>query len=124
MSFFNFLIRIVFGPAYLIYFERIQMKNRDKLPRDKPFIFIANHTNAFTDPPVVTIAARRYMNFIARSDMFNSPFKNFLMRQMNILPAYRIQEGADNLHKNTETFKEGADKLKKLQPIIIFSEGI
>ncbi|NQY08846.1 MAG: 1-acyl-sn-glycerol-3-phosphate acyltransferase [Flavobacteriales bacterium] len=124
MSFLNFLIRVTFGIVYRVYFNRVQTKNTDKLPKDKPLIFIANHTNAFTDPVIPTIWLGRKMNFIARSDMFNTPVKNFVMRQMNILPAYRIQEGADQLHKNAESFKGAAEMLKKFEPIIMFSEGI
>jgi glycerol-3-phosphate O-acyltransferase/dihydroxyacetone phosphate acyltransferase len=56
--------------------------------------------------------------------MFRKPFARFCLRELNVSPVYRIEEGLENVHKNLETFTAIYDILKKNGNFIMFSEGI
>jgi hypothetical protein len=59
-----------------------------------------------------------------RADMFRKPFARFCLRELNVAPVYRIEEGFENVHKNLESFTGIYEILKKNGNFIMFSEGI
>jgi glycerol-3-phosphate O-acyltransferase / dihydroxyacetone phosphate acyltransferase len=105
-------------------FYRIQVAGEHNLPRNKPVIVAPNHPNAFMDAIVLAVHTRQQLHFLVRSDVFNTPLKRFFLGQLNQHPIYRIQEGADNLHKNEETFRLCNELLARNKTILIFPEGI
>jgi hypothetical protein len=56
--------------------------------------------------------------------MFRKPFARFCLRELNVAPIYRIEEGFENVHKNLEAFTGIYEVLKKNGNFIMFSEGI
>ncbi len=110
--------------AVRIFFKKIHIRGLENIPKDKPVIFAANHVNAFMDAIVVAVFIQHQLYFLTRSDVFNTPLKRWILKKMNLLPIYRLQEGADNLHKNEQVFTECYQLLAKNKSILIFSEGI
>jgi hypothetical protein len=64
------------------------------------------------------------IHFTMRADMFRKPFARFCLRELNVAPVYRIEEGFENVHKNLESFTGIYEILKKNGNFIMFSEGI
>jgi hypothetical protein len=64
------------------------------------------------------------IHFTMRADMFRKSFARFCLRELNVMPVYRIEEGLENVHKNLESFSGIYDILKKNGNFIMFSEGI
>jgi hypothetical protein len=64
------------------------------------------------------------INFTMRADMFRKPFARFCLRELNVSPVYRIEEGLENVHKNLESFTGIYEILRKNGNLIMFSEGI
>jgi glycerol-3-phosphate O-acyltransferase / dihydroxyacetone phosphate acyltransferase len=119
-NFLKFLMMI----AIRTYYRRIELKGIEKIPTDRPVILACNHPNAFMDAIVVAVFMNKPLHFLARSDAFNTPLKKWLLTKMKVMPIYRIQEGADQLHKNGETFEKCAKLLSNNAAIIMFPEGI
>ncbi len=63
------------------------------------------------------------IHFLMRADMFRKPFARFCLREFNVAPVYRIEEGLENVHKNLETFTGIYNILKENGNLIVFSEG-
>lgn len=121
------LYDIVKLPVYLAqtaYFKRIHVLNAHRVPSDKPVMLLPNHPNAFMDAIVTSVPLQQQINFLVRSDVFNSPVKKWLLKQLNNHPIYRIQEGAENLKKNEETFRLCGEMFRQNKTILIFPEGI
>jgi glycerol-3-phosphate O-acyltransferase / dihydroxyacetone phosphate acyltransferase len=112
------------GISIRIFYKNIKVKNLGYLPVNRPVIIASNHPNAFLDAMVISIIAKQKINYLVRSDVFNTGFKRWLFGQIGLIPIYRIQEGADQLHKNEETFKKCNELLSKNASIIMFPEGI
>lgn len=109
---------------FLRVYYRIQVKGISHIPYGKPIILAPNHVNAFVDPIVLASMMKQRVWFFARSDVFKKPIANMVLRDFNIRPMYRIQEGFSNLKHNNKTFEECKSLLSKNRTILMFPEGI
>lgn len=105
-------------------FYRVQVVGRENLPYNTPVIVTPNHPNAFLDAIIVAVHSRQQLHFLVRSDVFNTRVKRFFLGQLNQHPIYRIQEGADKLHRNEETFDMCNRLLAQNKTVLIFPEGV
>jgi 1-acyl-sn-glycerol-3-phosphate acyltransferase len=120
----RFLKYIVPPFTFRVFFRRIFYSNLKKVPLEKPLLFVGNHQNSFMDGILVGSYLPQPIHFTMRADMFRKPFARFCLRELNVAPVYRIEEGLENVHKNLETFTGIYDVLKKNGNFIMFSEGI
>jgi 1-acyl-sn-glycerol-3-phosphate acyltransferase len=87
-------------------------------------LIAANHPNSFFDAILLGVLFKKKIHFLARGDAFSNEKVSNLLRALNILPIYRIIEGADKLGKNYETFDACVEKFKEDAIVLIFSEGL
>lgn len=120
----RFLKYIVPPFAFRVFFRRIFYSNLKKVPLNKPLLFVGNHQNSFMDGILVGSYFPQPVHFLMRADMFRKPFARFCLRELNVSPVYRIEEGLENVHKNLETFTGIYDILKENGNLVVFSEGI
>ncbi|MEX2379202.1 MAG: 1-acyl-sn-glycerol-3-phosphate acyltransferase, partial [Vicingaceae bacterium] len=59
-----------------------------------------------------------------RSDVFRKKWVSFLLKKLKLIPIYRLTEGAENLHKNQETFEHCHQILANEGALLVFPEGI
>jgi len=121
---YRFLQFIVPPFAFRIYYRRIFYSNLGKVPLDKPLLFVGNHQNSFVDGILVGSYLPQPIHFTMRADMFRNKLASFLLKELNVSPVYRLEEGFENVHKNLEAFKAIYDVLKRNGNFIMFSEGI
>ncbi len=119
----RFLKYIVPPFTFRVFFRRIFYSNLKKVPLEKPLLFVGNHQNSFMDGIIVGSYLPQPIHFTMRADMFRKPFARFCLRELNVAPVYRIEEGLENVHKNLETFTGIYDILRKNGNFIMFSEG-
>jgi len=119
------LLQFIIPPfGFRVYFRRIFYSNLKKVPLEKPLLFVGNHQNSFIDGVLVGCYLPQPIHFTMRADMFRKPFARFCLRELNVSPVYRMEEGFENVHKNIEAFGAIYDILKKNGNFIMFSEGI
>lgn len=118
------LLKKTVSIAVSTYYRRIQIKGLENIPLDRPVLIASNHPNAFMDAVLLTLFFPRRTYSLARSDVFNTAFKRKIMNYFQIMPIYRIQDGADQLYKNTEVFEKCHSLLNQKASILIFPEGI
>ena len=106
------------------FFRRLYLYNAKGVPKDKPVLLACNHPNSFMDGCLFGEGQSQSIHFIARGDAMNTPLKKWFFGQFHAIPIFRIQEGAENLHRNKQTFQECQELFEKNGKIIIFSEGI
>jgi 1-acyl-sn-glycerol-3-phosphate acyltransferase len=119
-NFGRFLMRITLW----VYYKRIIIDGLQHLPKTGPVILASNHPNSFLDACILGTHLPRRLHFIARSDVFNSPMKQWILGKLQLIPIYRLQEGIENLDKNKDTFKKCHEVLNAGGVINIYSEGI
>jgi len=114
---------IVVFIGYRIFLKRIKVKGLKNYPRNRPVIIAANHTNAFLDAIIFHFVFFENVYSLARGDIFKSAINRFILNKFNILPIFRIQEGAENLYRNEESFNKSIQVLEYNKPLLIFPEG-
>jgi len=122
---FSRFLKYILPPfTFRVFFRRIFYSNLGKVPLNKPLLFVGNHQNSFMDGILVGSYLPQPIHFTMRADMFRKPFARFCLRELNVAPVYRAEEGLENVHKNLESFKGIYEVLKKNGNLIMFSEGI
>lgn len=98
---------------------------RENIPTDCPVIFAPNHLNALMDALAVhsIVPQNLPVYFLARSDIFNNKIVAKALHFMNIMPAFRMRDGVENLGKNNEIFEQCVDVLHQNKAIGIMPEG-
>ena len=66
------------------------------VPTNGPVIFVANHPNFFMDPLIVGSLSPRKLHFFAKSTLFNTPIKNWIMSRLPLVPVYRKLDDEKN----------------------------
>lgn len=89
-----------------------------------PLLIACNHPNSFLDAVVFSILFKRPVISLARGDVFINKTVSRILRMLNILPVFRLSEGAGRLDENYGTFGRCRDIFSKNGIVLIFSEGL
>lgn len=80
-----------------------------------PFILAANHVS-YLDPIVLGVVVKRPINFIAKKEVYDIPFVNFIMKKIGVIPI-------DRNSINPVSIKKSLTLLKDNHILGIFPEG-
>ena len=123
-TFLRQLIHAAISIALRLFFRRIETTNVEKVPPDKPLIFVLNHPNGLVDPALVFVSLPRRVSFLAKSTLFTIPVGGAIIRALEALPVYRRIDAGGDMSKNLETFRVCRELLAQNRCIAIFPEGI
>lgn len=88
-----------------------------------PLLIAANHPNSFLDAIILASLFHSPIYSLARGDAFVGKFTNKILNSFNMLPVYRVSEGAENLENNYSTFESCQQLFTQKKIVLIFSEG-
>ena len=117
------LLKIPAKLALYFYCRKIIINQIELLQSNGPLLIAANHPNSFLDAVILATLFKHPIYSLARGDAFVNNFYKRLLYSLNMLPVYRISEGAENLENNYTTFSACIDIFKKNGIVLIFSEG-
>ncbi len=109
--------------AIRVFFRKIYFYNKDIIKPGIPTILAINHPTAFIDPIFVATHITPKTYTMLRGDLFNSPFKIWLLDQIGTIPIFRFRNGFEGMRQNQDTFERCYDLLNKNACISILSEG-
>lgn len=105
-------------------YKKIKLSNTDRIPKGKPVILAANHPTAFIEPCVLACFLDRPLYFLVRGDFFKKSFYSNLLRNLHMLPVYRMRDGGySNIKQNYATFESCFQALRECKTIMILAEG-
>jgi 1-acyl-sn-glycerol-3-phosphate acyltransferase len=120
-----YFLKLAVGIFTRIFYRNPLLLNRENVPQDVPLIIASNHPNALCDPCSIAVLSKQRIHFLARGDVFKNKILYFIfVKHLGMVPIFRLLEGAENLHRNEETFRNTAEKLRRNKTILMFSEGI
>lgn len=122
----NLLYSILKIPAQLalpFYCKKLYVNHPELLKHNGPLLIAANHPNSFLDAILLATLFKKPVHSLVRGDVYTNRFYSYLLGQLNMLPVYRISEGAENLNSNYDTFKKCIEVFKQNGIVLIFSEG-
>ncbi len=85
------------------------------MPMHGPVLLVANH-QSFLDPPLVGVAVRRELVYLARKTLFRNPFFTRLIRAYNAVPIDQDGIGKDGIRTILE-------QLQMRRAVLVFPEG-
>lgn len=110
--------------THRLFYRKMQAKHQHNIPRGRPVLLAPNHQNALMDAMAPLMTSRRDPVFLTRADVFSNPFLMRFFRLLKMLPVYRMRDGAGELSKNEEIFRESHGALlRKKSPVVIMAEG-
>ncbi|HLL77528.1 MAG TPA: lysophospholipid acyltransferase family protein [Pyrinomonadaceae bacterium] len=110
--------------ALRVFFRRIEVRGRGRVPRDGAVVFVVNHPNALVDPVFVLCHAPRRVSFLAKEPLFRMPVIRWLVRAMEAIPVYRKQDEGSDPARNRETFERAGELLRRGVAVAICPEGV
>jgi glycerol-3-phosphate O-acyltransferase / dihydroxyacetone phosphate acyltransferase len=118
------VIKVVLLFALRVFFRRVEVVGRERVPRAGACLFVLNHPNALVDPAFLLCFAPRRVSFLAKSPLFRMPVIGFFVRALDSIPVYRKQdETGDTAALNQKTFERAAELLRRGGTIAICPEG-
>ena len=109
-----------------LYFKKEHVIGLENVPvNGTPTVIVSNHQNCLNDPLCVCLQLTdRRMNFLARANVFKIPIFNKILREMGLLPAYRMgYEGLSHVRKNSETFEDAGNALMDGETVMLYPEA-
>ncbi len=104
----------VIAPLFRKLFK-VKAYNVEVLNQPGPMIVAANH-RSYIDPPLLNAVAPEPLVFLAKKELFEGKFKNWLFRNMNAIPVDRSKADLDALNEALKRLEEGCK-------VCIFPEG-
>ncbi|MFK7812886.1 MAG: lysophospholipid acyltransferase family protein [Maribacter sp.] len=105
------------------YFGKIKVTGLEKVPKDKPVLFLPNHQSALLDVLLIGIDCNRRPWFLTRSDVFKSKLLSSLFNIFQMIPIYRIRDGRESLKNNQAVFDRCSELLEQNEAIVMFPEA-
>src|SRR5262245_43969711 len=115
--------RMVMGTAARVYFHRIDVRHRDRVPARGPLLVVANHPASFTDVIVLGAALNRRLHFLAMAPIFKPWIRGLGLRLCGTLPVYRREDDPSKMSRNDDTFRACHEILDRGGGVLIFPEG-
>ena len=116
-------VKVVLLFALRVFFRRIEVVGRRRVPREGACLFVLNHPNGLVDPVFVLCFAPRRVSFLAKSPLFKMPVIGFFVRQMESIPVYRREDRGEDTARNRQTFESAQALLRRGGTIAICPEG-
>lgn len=105
------------------YTQKIIVSGKQNIPKKGAVLFAVNHPNGLIDPLLVTTNLPRINHFLVRAAVFKNPIVKWFLSTLNLMPIYRIRDGASNLGKNKAIFEDCFQIFKRQETLMIFPEG-
>ena len=106
-----------------VYFKKWQSVNARVIPDEGPFIFVANHQNAFLDALLVVCGIKRNPWFLARGDVFKKAWAIQILTFFRIKPVFRFRDGHGAMRRNEQIIEECLTLLENNECVLLFAEG-
>ena len=117
------LIKFWIKTSLHLYYGKIKICGLERVPLNKPVLFLPNHQNALLDPLLIAVDCNRKPYFLTRSDVFTSSLLNKLFGLVRMIPIYRIRDGRDSLKNNDAVFERCAKLLSQNESLLMFPEA-
>jgi len=105
--------RVVQLVAVVVY--RVRQTGHENIPSEGAVLIVCNHQSHF-DPPLVGMATRRRLNYMARETLFRFTPLGWLMRTLDAFPIDQEGTGISGI-------KESLRRLKRGEMLLVFPEG-
>jgi len=116
-------LKLIVGLGIRLYYKEVRVKNKVNFKTEGPLIIIANHPNTLMDAMMLGYVYKQPIHYMAKATLFDSKFKMWLLRSLNMIPINRIGEGRVKGVSNQDSFEACYEVLEKGKTLVVFPEG-
>src|SRR5262252_593316 len=106
-----------------LFYRRIDVVGRERIPERGGVIIAANHHNSLVDAMLILVTVPRPVTVLAKAPLFRHPLIGPWLRMMGAVPVHRRAEAGDDPRRNDEMFAAAIEALRAGGAILIFPEG-
>ena len=124
------VLRWINGIALHWFYSDIRITGRERIPASVPLLIAANHQNALVDSLIIAWVVPRRIAMTAKATLTENPLLALLFRILGVVPLRRVSDEAGKSNgspadrsRNTESFREILNLLKRRRGVLIFPEG-
>jgi glycerol-3-phosphate O-acyltransferase/dihydroxyacetone phosphate acyltransferase len=117
------LIRSLVRLLLWIFYRRIDVVGRERIPGTGPLIIAANHHSALVDAMILMAIVPRPITVLAKAPLFSHPLIGPFLRVMGAVPVNRRLESGVDPGKNDAMFAAATAVLRTGGVMLIFPEG-
>jgi len=117
------VVRLIARFWIWFFFERVEVRHSERVPRMGPVLLCINHPNNLIDSLVVGSVLPRKVHYLATAALFRNPLIARLLVALGVIPVYRKADDPDKMDRNMETFAGCAEAFDRGRLIAIYPEG-
>ena len=106
-----------------LFYRRVDVVGRERIPERGGVIIAANHHNSLVDAMLIIATIPRPVTVLAKAPLFRHPLIGPPLRMLGAVPVHRRAEAGDDPRKNDEMFAAAIEALRAGGVILIFPEG-
>src|SRR5882762_3991102 len=106
-----------------LFYRRIEVVGRERIPETGGVIVAANHHNSLVDAMLIIATVPRAITVLANAPLFRHPLIGPPLRLIGAVAVHRRAEAGDDPRKNEEMFAAAIEALRAGGVILIFPEG-
>jgi len=116
-------VRVIARFWIWFFFERVEVRHRERVPRMGPVLLCINHPNNLIDSLLVGSVLPRKVHYLATAALFRNPFVARFLLALGVIPVYRKADDPDKMDRNIETFAACDETFDRGRVIAIYPEG-
>jgi glycerol-3-phosphate O-acyltransferase/dihydroxyacetone phosphate acyltransferase len=106
-----------------LFYRRIDVVGRERVPESGGVIITANHHNSLVDAMLIIATVPRAVTVLANAPLFRHPLIGPPLRMLGAVPVHRRAEAGNDPRKNEDMFAAAIEALRAGGVILIFPEG-
>lgn len=110
--------------ALSIFFRRIEVVGRERVPAAGPLLVVANHGNGLIDPALLLAVLPRPVRFLGKSTLWRNPALRPFLALAGVIPVFRRHDPGVDPSRNLETFARCRQALARGEAVALFPEGV
>ena len=117
------VVRVIARFWIWFFFERVEVRHPERVPRMGPVLLCINHPNNLIDSLLVGSVLSRKVHYLATAALFRNPLIARLLVALGVIPVYRKADDLDVIDRNIEMFAACDEAFDRGRLIAIYPEG-
>lgn len=117
------VVRVVARFWIWFFFERVEVRHAERVPRTGPVLLCINHPNNLIDSLLVGSVLARQVHYLATGTLFGNALMARLLDALGVIPVYRKADDSGRIERNVEMFAACEQAFDRGAVIAIYPEG-
>ena len=118
------VVRLIARFWIWFFFERVEVRHPERVPRIGAVLLCINHPNNLIDSLLVGVVLTRKVHYLATAALFRNPLTARLLVALGVIPVYRKADDPDRMDRNFEMFAACDEAFDGGRLVAIYPEGV